>query len=135
MAVTFSDLHTEAGLKALDEFLTGKKCVSGDQLTKDDVKVYAAVLEQPSAELYPNASQWYQSVSSKLAPSFPGKAVGVRIGQGATAEAAPAVENKVVYSTSDDLASLFSTFIAGLVCFSHLFLSPRRETLFKFHMS
>ncbi|CDP09698.1 unnamed protein product [Coffea canephora] len=102
MAVTFSDLHTEAGLKALDEFLAGKTYVSGDQLTKDDVKVYAAVLKQPSADLYPNASQWYQSVSSKLAPSFPGKAVGVRIGQGAAAEAAPAVVAKEAPAAEDD---------------------------------
>nr|GMD85732.1 elongation factor 1-beta-like [Ipomoea batatas] len=91
MAVTFSDLHTEAGIKSLDAFLSGKCYISGDQLTKDDVKVYAAVLEQPSADLFPNASKWYHAVSTKLAASFPGKAVGVRIGcQDAPAEAAPA---------------------------------------------
>ena len=39
--------------------------------------------------------------------SFPGKAVGVRIGQGAAAEAAPAVVAKVVSSTSNYLASKF----------------------------
>ncbi|KAL0006619.1 hypothetical protein SO802_008121, partial [Lithocarpus litseifolius] len=44
MAVTFSDLNTESGLKSLDEFLSGKSYVSGDNLTKDDIKVYAAVL-------------------------------------------------------------------------------------------
>lgn len=38
-----------------------------DQFTKDDVKVFAFVTEQPSADLYPSASQWYQSVASKLA--------------------------------------------------------------------
>ncbi|XP_057784841.1 elongation factor 1-beta-like [Salvia miltiorrhiza] len=36
MAVTFSDLHTESGLKALDAFLSGKSYISGSQLTKDD---------------------------------------------------------------------------------------------------
>lgn len=41
-----------------------------DQLTKDDVKVYAAVLNQPSADLYPNASKWYHAVSSKLATRY-----------------------------------------------------------------
>ncbi|CAA2990730.1 elongation factor 1-beta-like, partial [Olea europaea subsp. europaea] len=86
MAVTFSDLHTESGLKALNEFLSGKSYISGDQLTKDDIKVYAALLEKPSGNLYTNASQWYESVSLKLAASFPGKAVGVRIG----GKAAPA---------------------------------------------
>ncbi|XP_031121356.1 elongation factor 1-beta [Ipomoea triloba] len=101
MAVTFSDLHTEAGVKSLDAFLSGKCYISGDQLTKDDVKVYAAVLEQPSADLFPNASKWYHVVSTKLAASFPGKAVGVRIGcQDAPAEAAPA---KVVDDDDDDM--------------------------------
>ncbi|KAL0006614.1 hypothetical protein SO802_008116 [Lithocarpus litseifolius] len=38
MAVTFSDLHTESGLKSLDKFLSGKSNVSGDDLTKDDIK-------------------------------------------------------------------------------------------------
>lgn len=32
MAVTFSDLHTEAGLKSLDAFLSGKTYISGSDL-------------------------------------------------------------------------------------------------------
>ncbi|KAK4408334.1 Elongation factor 1-beta 1 [Sesamum angolense] len=104
MAVTFSDLHTEAGLKALDQFLSGKSYISGSHLTKDDVKVYAAVAEKPKADLYPNASKWYEAVSAKLAPSFPGKAVGVRIGGLATpAEAAaPAADAKASAADDDD---------------------------------
>ncbi|GLT66938.1 hypothetical protein SLA2020_392780 [Shorea laevis] len=90
MAITFSDLHTEAGLKSLDEFLAGKTYISGKKLSKDDIKVYAAVLGKP-ADSFPNASKWYECVSSHLANSFPGKAVGVRIGgKGAPAAAAPA---------------------------------------------
>lgn len=41
-----------------------------DQLTKDDIKVYGAILEQPSSDLYPNASKWYQAVSAKLASRY-----------------------------------------------------------------
>jgi len=93
MAVTFSDLHTEAGVKSLNEFLTGKSYISGDHLTKDDIKVYASVLEKPSGDLFPNASKWFESVSSQLATCFPGKAAGVRIGgHSAPVEAAPAKE-------------------------------------------
>lgn len=104
MAVTFSDLHTESGLKSLDQFLSGKKYISGDKLTKDDVKVYAAVLEKPSADQFPNASQWYHCVSAHLAPSFPGKAAGVRIaGQGAPIEAAPAKKEAPAGDDDDDL--------------------------------
>ncbi|XP_010521583.1 PREDICTED: elongation factor 1-beta 2-like [Tarenaya hassleriana] len=83
MAVTFSDLHNENGLKSLDEFLSGKTFISGDEITKDDVKVFAAVLEKPG-DAFPNAGKWYASVESQLAKSFPGKAVGVRFGGQAT---------------------------------------------------
>ncbi|ONI05390.1 hypothetical protein PRUPE_5G005100 [Prunus persica] len=89
MAITFSDLYTEAGLKSLDDFLAGKSYISGDQLTLDDIKVYAAVLGKPDS--FANVSKWYDCVSSQLAANFPGKAVGVRIGSGkAAAPAAPA---------------------------------------------
>ncbi|XVF04935.1 hypothetical protein REPUB_Repub05bG0127500 [Reevesia pubescens] len=90
MAITFSDLHTESGLKSLDDFLSGKSYISGDKLTKDDIKVYAAVLKNPG-DSFPNVSQWYNCVSSHLATSFPGKAVGVGFGgKAAPAESAPA---------------------------------------------
>ncbi|XP_047979749.1 elongation factor 1-beta 2-like isoform X2 [Salvia hispanica] len=102
MAVTFSDLHTESGLKALDAFLSGKSYISG-QLTKDDVKVYASV-QKPSADLYPNASKWYEAVAAKLATSFPGKAVGVQIGGQAPVAAVEAQEEA---ADDDDDLDLF----------------------------
>lgn len=40
-----------------------------NQITKDDIKVYAAVLEKPG-DSFPNASKWYAAVSSQLAPRF-----------------------------------------------------------------
>ncbi|XP_011100636.1 elongation factor 1-beta-like [Sesamum indicum] len=105
MADTFSDLHTESGLKALDQFLSSKSYISGSHLMKDDFKVYAAVLGKPLNDLYPNASKWYEAVSAKLAPIFPGKAVGVRIrGQATLAEAvAPAADAKTSTADDDDL--------------------------------
>ena len=66
MAVTFSYLQTECGLKSLNEFLVGKSYISGDQISKDDIKVYGAVLEKP-VDVFPNASKCYESVSSQLA--------------------------------------------------------------------
>ncbi|XP_073313549.1 elongation factor 1-beta 2-like [Primulina huaijiensis] len=103
MAVTFSDLRTEAGLKALDGFISGKSYICCDKFTKDDVKVYAAISEKPSGDLYPNASQWYETISAKLAPSFPGKSVGVSLsGQRSPAEDAPAVEAKEAAGGDDD---------------------------------
>uniref|UniRef100_A0A1J3HRW5 Elongation factor 1-beta 1 n=1 Tax=Noccaea caerulescens TaxID=107243 RepID=A0A1J3HRW5_NOCCA len=91
MAVKFSDLHTAKGLKTLEEHLTGKAYISGDQLSVDDAKVYAAVSENPG-DGFPNVSKWYDSVASHLAKSFPGKAVGVRIGGSVTSPEAQQTE-------------------------------------------
>ncbi|KAG8495199.1 hypothetical protein CXB51_012816 [Gossypium anomalum] len=102
MAVTFSNLHTESGLKALNDFLSGKSYISGNKLTKDDIKVYAAVLKNPG-DSFPNVSQWYNSVSSQLAASFPCKAVGVGFG----GKAAPAESAKAEAADDDDDLDLF----------------------------
>ncbi|XP_004491207.1 elongation factor 1-beta [Cicer arietinum] len=104
MAVTFSDLHTQEGLKSLDDFLSGKTYISGDQLTKDDVKVYGAVTEKPS-DSFPNAASWYDVVSSHLAASFPGNAQGVKFTGSAApaAAAAPAKADAPADEDDDDL--------------------------------
>nr|KJB83619.1 hypothetical protein B456_013G255200 [Gossypium raimondii] len=88
MAVTFSDLHTESGLKSLNDFLTGKSYISGDKLTKDDIKVYAAVLKNPG-DSFPNVSQ-----------CFPGKAVGVSLA--GKADPAQSAEAKSPAADDDD---------------------------------
>ncbi|XP_021277737.1 elongation factor 1-beta 2 [Herrania umbratica] len=104
MAITFSDLHTESGLKSLDDFLSGKSYISGDKLTKDDIKVYAAVLKNPG-DSFPNVSQWYNCVSSHLAASFPGNAVGVGLGGKAAAAESPKAEAPA--ADDDDDLDLF----------------------------
>ncbi|KAK8493496.1 hypothetical protein V6N13_010690 [Hibiscus sabdariffa] len=102
MAVTFSNLHTESGLKSLDDFLSGKSYISGNNLSTDDIKVYAAVLKNPG-DSFANVSKWYNSVSSQLATSFPGKAVGVGFG----GETAPAESVKAEAADDDDDLDLF----------------------------
>ncbi|VAH26919.1 unnamed protein product [Triticum turgidum subsp. durum] len=87
MAVTFSDLHTADGLKALEAHLAGKTYISGDGITKDDVKVFAAVPVKPSAE-FPNAARWYDTVAAAVASRFPGQSSGVSASS-APAAAAP----------------------------------------------
>ncbi|ESQ41964.1 hypothetical protein EUTSA_v10014599mg [Eutrema salsugineum] len=101
MAVTFSDLHTEQGVKSVEEHLVGKTYVSGDQLSVDDVKVYAAVVEKPS-DAFPNASRWYDCVASHLAKSFPGKALGVRFGGSAAPAPAAQAEAPAAAAADDD---------------------------------
>ncbi|KAG1371182.1 elongation factor 1-beta-like [Cocos nucifera] len=103
MAVTFSDLHIEAGLKTLEEFLAGKTYISGDQITRDDIKVFAAVSKRPGGE-FPNVCRWYESVSSIIAPRFFGNAVGVKITSQASSSApAPAAESAKATEDDDDL--------------------------------
>ncbi|KAJ0243348.1 Elongation factor 1-beta 2 [Hirschfeldia incana] len=101
MAITFSDLHTEQGLKAVEEHLSGKTYISGDKLSVDDVKVYAAVVEKPG-DGFPNVSKWYDSVASHLATSFPGKAVGVKVGGGVAQSEAPKAEAPAATTGADD---------------------------------
>uniref|UniRef100_A0ACD5WRD2 Uncharacterized protein n=1 Tax=Avena sativa TaxID=4498 RepID=A0ACD5WRD2_AVESA len=98
MAVTFSDLHTAEGLKALEAHLAGKTYISGDVISKDDIKVFAAVPTKPGAE-FPNAARWYDTIAAATASRFPGKAAGVSAS--APAAAAPAAESDV--DDDDDL--------------------------------
>uniref|UniRef100_A0A0E0C3D0 RRM domain-containing protein n=1 Tax=Oryza meridionalis TaxID=40149 RepID=A0A0E0C3D0_9ORYZ len=56
MAVTFTDLHAADGLKALEQHLAGKTYISGDSISKDDIKVFTAVPSKPGAE-FPNAAR------------------------------------------------------------------------------
>ncbi|XP_039145931.1 elongation factor 1-beta-like [Dioscorea cayenensis subsp. rotundata] len=111
MAITFSDLHTEAGLKSLEEFLSGKNYISGDQITKDDVKVFASVSKNPG-EGFPSVGRWYETVSSALASRFPGKPLGVKVvGQGALVASEPVVEAKkeaAAEGDDDDDLDLFA---------------------------
>ncbi|XP_008796172.1 elongation factor 1-beta-like [Phoenix dactylifera] len=103
MAVSFSDLHTEAGLKTLEEFLAGKTYISGDQISRDDIKVFAAVSRKPGGE-FPNVCRWYETVSSIIALRFPGDALGVKIAnQAASSAPAPAAEAVKAREEDDDL--------------------------------
>ncbi|KQK14804.1 elongation factor 1-beta [Brachypodium distachyon] len=90
MAVSFSELHTVDGLKALEKHLTGKTYISREQISKDDVKVFAAVPSKPGAE-FSNAARWYETVAAALGSRFPGKAAGVNLSV-AGSSSAPAAE-------------------------------------------
>ncbi|XP_047267725.1 elongation factor 1-beta 2-like [Capsicum annuum] len=102
MVIAFSNLHSESGLKSINDHLSRKSYISGDQLKKDDIKVYGEILEQPSSDSYPNASKWYQAVFAKLASSFPGKAVGVIFGS-QTAPTIAAAAKKAAKPSDDDI--------------------------------
>ncbi|CAM0907235.1 unnamed protein product [Alopecurus aequalis] len=105
MAVTFSDLHTAEGLKALEAYLAGKTYISGDGISKDDIKVFAAVPTKPGAE-FPNAARWYDTIAAATAARFPGKAAGVNASS-SPAAAAPAASSAMDVDEDDDDLDLF----------------------------
>ncbi|KAF3666515.1 hypothetical protein FXO38_09033 [Capsicum annuum] len=67
-------------------------------------KTVWVILEQPSSDIYPNASKYYQDISAKHEYSFPGKVVGVRFeSQDVLTTAAPAKEAiKPTNNNNDD---------------------------------
>lgn len=77
-AVTFSDLLTESALKSRDDHISGKNYVSGDSLTMDDAKVYAAVVEKPSDHFTKQVSGTTVILQNWLGASL-AKPLGVRI--------------------------------------------------------
>ncbi|KAL0006621.1 hypothetical protein SO802_008123 [Lithocarpus litseifolius] len=95
---------SESGLKSLDEFLT---------------KVYAAVLVKPGYSLL-NVCKWYDAVSSQLAASFPGKAVGVRVGgKDAPVVAAPAKEVCCAHSQDCKIWIILQSYVRYLGVLSY----------------
>ena len=103
MAASFSDLHTDEGLQSLEQFLAGKTYISGDAISKDDIKVFAAVPSKPGAN-FPNAARWYDTVASAVASRFPGKAAGVNLsGAGASSASSAAAKD----AEDDDDLDLF----------------------------
>ncbi|KAL4324214.1 hypothetical protein GQ457_11G027610 [Hibiscus cannabinus] len=79
MIVTISNLHFASSFNSLNDFLYGKSYIFGIKLSKDDIKVYAAILKNPG-DTFLNISKWYSVVSSQLVISFPGKAVDIGFG-------------------------------------------------------
>jgi elongation factor 1-beta len=102
MAAVFTDLHTESGLKSLEATLSRKTYISGDGISKDDVKVFGAVPTKPGSE-FQNVSRWYESISAVLASRFPGNAVGVKFGSQAAAASAAEPAKEAADDDDDDL--------------------------------
>jgi elongation factor 1-beta len=60
----FSDLTTDAGLTALNTYLTTRSYISGYAPTQADVTVYKAVSKAPDASKYPHVDRWYRHIAS-----------------------------------------------------------------------
>lgn len=79
MAVTLANVNSASGLKKLDEYLLTRSYITGYQASKDDITVYAALSQAPSAE-YVNASRWYKHIDGLLRISgVSGDGSGVKV--------------------------------------------------------
>ncbi|KAF7835648.1 elongation factor 1-delta 1 [Senna tora] len=65
MAVAFHDVNSASGWKKLDDYLLPHSYITGYQASKDDVTVYAALSNAPSAE-YVKVSRWYKHIDALL---------------------------------------------------------------------
>merc|ERR1712212_794554 len=72
--VSFGDLSTSSGLKALNEHLATRSYIEGYVPCQADVSIFSSLASTPSAE-YCHLARWYRhikSFSAKEQESFPG---------------------------------------------------------------
>uniref|UniRef100_A0A0E0AML9 Translation elongation factor EF1B beta/delta subunit guanine nucleotide exchange domain-containing protein n=1 Tax=Oryza glumipatula TaxID=40148 RepID=A0A0E0AML9_9ORYZ len=65
MAVSFTNVSSEAGLKKLDEYLLTRSYISGYQASNDDLAVYSAFSTAPSSS-YTNVARWFTHIDALL---------------------------------------------------------------------
>merc|ERR1712168_1502662 len=61
--VTFGDLKTECGLKALNDYLSTRSYIEGYVPSKADISIYSSLGCTPCEE-YMHAARWYRHISS-----------------------------------------------------------------------
>ncbi|KAL9227082.1 hypothetical protein vseg_002819 [Gypsophila vaccaria] len=105
MAVTLFNPSSDAGLKKLDEFLLSRSYITGYEASKDDLTVYAAISNAPSAE-YVNVLRWYKHIDALLRISgVSGEGSGVTVEGSAPATGVatpPAADSKASAADDDD---------------------------------
>jgi len=62
--MTFGDLSSDAGVKALNTFLADASYIEGFVPTQADVAVFDALKKCPSKDAYPHAARWYAHIAS-----------------------------------------------------------------------
>ncbi|KAH7302636.1 hypothetical protein KP509_23G080700 [Ceratopteris richardii] len=75
--VELPDLSSPSGLKELDEFLSSRTYVSGDEPSKDDAVVLSALGDSCINELG-NVTRWQSNIVALLQKHFPGSSCGVK---------------------------------------------------------
>ncbi|XP_006657950.1 elongation factor 1-delta 1 [Oryza brachyantha] len=103
MAVSFSNVSSEAGLKKLDDYLLSRSYITGYQASKDDLAVYSAFSTAPSSS-YTNVARWYTHIDALLRLSgVTAVGQGVKVESSAVPEAAtPDVVDAKAPAADDD---------------------------------
>ncbi|TPX39172.1 hypothetical protein SeMB42_g05161 [Synchytrium endobioticum] len=72
--MTFGNLSSDAGLKALDTYLEGHSYIEGYAASQADTAVFEDIKHDPSDDKYPHAARWHRHIKSfgKSISSFPG---------------------------------------------------------------
>ena len=103
MAVSFSNVTSEAGLKKLDDYLLTRSYITGYQASKDDMAVYSAFSAAPSSK-YTNVARWYSHIDALLRLSgVTAEGQGVKVESSAVPEAStPDVADAKAPAVDDD---------------------------------
>ncbi|KAF5957219.1 hypothetical protein HYC85_004444 [Camellia sinensis] len=105
MAVSFSSVNSQSGLKKLDEYLLTRSYITGYQASKDDITVHAALSKPPPSE-FVNASRWYNHIEALLRISgVSGEGCGVTI-EGSAPVIEEAIATPPVADTKASLSML-----------------------------
>ena len=60
----FTDLKTDAGISALNDFISEKSYIEGAAASQADVAVFEAMSGAPDATKYAHAARWYNHIAS-----------------------------------------------------------------------
>uniref|UniRef100_A0A0D9X1F9 Translation elongation factor EF1B beta/delta subunit guanine nucleotide exchange domain-containing protein n=1 Tax=Leersia perrieri TaxID=77586 RepID=A0A0D9X1F9_9ORYZ len=103
MAISFSNVNSESGLKKLDEYLLSRSYITGYQASKDDIAVYSSFSTAPSSS-YVNVIRWFTHIDALLRLSgVTDDGQGVKVESSTVPEAAtPDVADAKAPAADDD---------------------------------
>uniref|UniRef100_J3LPM7 Translation elongation factor EF1B beta/delta subunit guanine nucleotide exchange domain-containing protein n=2 Tax=Oryza brachyantha TaxID=4533 RepID=J3LPM7_ORYBR len=101
MAITLSNVNSEAGLQKLDEYLLTRSYISGYQASKDDMAVFTALPSAPPAS-YVNVTRWYDHISALLRSSgVTAEGEGVKV-ESSACSVSPSADQKAPAADEED---------------------------------
>uniref|UniRef100_A0A0E0D1Y3 Translation elongation factor EF1B beta/delta subunit guanine nucleotide exchange domain-containing protein n=1 Tax=Oryza meridionalis TaxID=40149 RepID=A0A0E0D1Y3_9ORYZ len=101
MAITLSNVNSEAGLQKLDEYLLTRSYISGYQASKDDMTVFTSLPSAPAASYF-NVTRWYDHISALLRSSgVTAEGEGVKV-ESTACSVSPTADQKAPAADEED---------------------------------